>query len=152
VRRGQGSLEHIILLGVALLLVAVVVKYTFPASKGTPITGITYIDPELSPSKPGYDHPVSWIVYRYPPGCKATKSCDFYVSVNLHYYPNSNRYKVWVYANGDSDKIKEVHVRLCTGKSATWKFPEDKGKNKIRGVEIRENDFPCELYVMAYQR
>ena len=151
-RRGQSSIEYIILFGVAILLVAVVVKYTLPASKETPITGIAYIDPELSPAKPGYDHPVSWIVYRYPPGCKATKSCDFYVSVSLHYYPDSGRYRVWVYTNGDSNRIREIHVKLCSGASATWKFPEDRGKNKIRGVRLEEDDFRCELYVMAYLR
>jgi len=152
VKRAQGSLEYLLMAVAALIVIAVAVKYTLPASKGTPITGIAYIDPELSPEKPGYDHPVTWVVYRYPEGCKATKNCDFYVSVNLHYYPDSNRYKVWVYANGDENKIREVHVRLCNGKSATWHFPDDKGKTKIRGVKLTEKDFPCELYVMAYMR
>ncbi|AJC71209.1 hypothetical protein X802_02730 [Thermococcus guaymasensis DSM 11113] len=151
-KKGQGSPEHLVMIAVVLIVVAVVLNYILPASKGTPITGIAYIDPELSPEKPGYDHPVTWIVYKYPEGCKATKNCDFYVSVNLHYYPDTGKYKVYVYANGDENKIREIHVQLCNGKSATWYFPEDRGKNKINGAQLTEEDFPCELYVVAYMR
>lgn len=151
-KKGQSSLEHLLLVAVTIIIVAVVIRYIEPAAKEVPITGIAYIDPELSPEKPGYDHPVTWIIYRYPEGCKAKKNCDFYVSVNLHYYKDGNKYKVWVYANGDSDRIREVKVQLCTGDEAVWKFPEDKGRNKISGKEIPENEFPCTLYMMAWMR
>ncbi|HIC87743.1 MAG TPA: class III signal peptide-containing protein [Aquificae bacterium] len=149
-KKGQSSLGYIFLVVVAIIIVAVVIRYIELAAKGVPITGIAYIDPELSPEKPGYDHPVTWIIYRYPEGCKAKKNCDFYVSVNLHY--KSNKYKVWVYANGNPDRIREVKVRLCTGDEAIWKFPEDKGHNKIAGKEIPESEFPCALYIMAWMR
>jgi hypothetical protein len=150
--KGQGSVEYLFMITVGLIILALAFHYVYTSSKGTPITGVAYIDPELSPEKPGYDHPVTWIVYKYPPDCKATRNCDFYVSVNLHYYPNSGRYRVWVYANGDSSDIKRIEVRLCNGATGAWNFPEDRGKNKINGVYLKESDFPCALYVTAWRR
>ncbi|ASJ06965.1 hypothetical protein A3L08_06325 [Thermococcus pacificus] len=151
-KKGQGSIEYLVMVTVALILLALVFHYVYTSSKGVPITGITYIDPELSPEKPGYDHPVTWVVYKYPLGCEATKNCDFYVSVNLHYYPDTGKYRFWVYANGDSADTKKIRVRLCNGATGEWNFPEDKGKNKINGVYLHEDDFPCALSIMAWRR
>lgn len=151
-KKGQSSLEYLFIIGAVIVMAFIAVKYLEPTAKGVPITGVAYIDPEFSPEKPGYDHPVTWIVYKYPEGCKAKSTCDFYVSVNLHYYPSTNKYRVYVNADGDSNRIREVKVQLCTGHSATWKFPEDKGKNKINGKTISPDEFPCTVYIMAWEK
>ncbi|WP_456367143.1 hypothetical protein [Thermococcus sp.] len=150
--RGQSNIEYLIMIAVVLVLLALVLNYTYSASRGFSITGVAYIDPELSPEKPGYNHPVNWIVYRYPPKCNAGTTCEFYVSVNLHYYPDRGKYRVWVYVNGDSKEIKTVVVRLCNGVQEEWNFPEDAGKNKIRGIHLEESDFPCVVYITARRR
>jgi hypothetical protein len=152
--KGQGSIEYLFMVAVGLIIIALVVHYIYISSKSTPITGVAYIDPALSPEKPKQkpNQSITWIVYRYPPNCKAKKNCDFYVSVNLHYYLNSGKYRVWVYANGDSNDIRRIEVRLCNGATGVWNFPEDKGKRKIHGVYLHESDFPCALYIMAWRR
>ena len=150
-KKAQSSLEYLLIAVVALIVIAVAVKYTLSASKGTPITGIAYIDPELSLAHP-YKANTTWIVYRYPENCRAKSTCDFYVSVTLHSpQKEGDKYKAVIWITANKDRIREVHVRLCNGKSVTWKYTS--GKSIARGTTyLSEEDFPCELYVMAYMR
>ena len=150
-KKGQGSPEHLVMIAVVLIVVVVVLNYILPASKGTPITGIAYIDPELSPSKP-HQANTTWIVYKYPENCQAKSTCDFYVSVTLHSpQKEGDKYKAVIWITANKDKIREVHVRLCNGKSVTWEYTS--GKSIARGTTyLSEEDFPCELYVVAYMR
>ncbi len=154
-RRGQSSLEYLILIAVIVILVTVVVRYAGSGAKEVPITGTIYIDPELSPVVEETPQKIKWQAkYSYPPGCKATK-CDFYVSVNLKYYKTGNHkgeYRLDVYIGGEVSKIRRIRVSLCTG----WEKVVDANgfdRNYFVGYFAKnELDplFPCQVTVMAW--
>ncbi|ADT83859.1 hypothetical protein TBCH5v1_1067 [Thermococcus barophilus] len=151
-KKGQSSLEYLIFIAVAIIIVALVIKYTEPAVKEVPITGIVYIDPETSPVVEQTSEKIKWkVTYYYPPGCQATK-CDFYVSVNLKYYYSSDKYRIDVYIGGEADRIKKIKVSMCTG----WEKVVDANgfdRNYFVGYFAKkELDplFPCQVTVMAW--
>lgn len=174
-RRGQSSLEYLFLIGIAIMIVVIAVKYAEPAAKEAPITGITYIDPELSANvgpSPGSKADARWqAMYKYPPGCHPKAGnpyCDFYATVNLKHYSSGKyegKYRIDVYVAGDAEKIKKIKVQLCNGWEYTWSGKEFDYKNqnlndhnksvKVDGkTYFGSNDleFPCQVVIMAWMK
>jgi len=170
-KKGQGSLGYLFLIVVAIILIAVVIKYVEPAGKEVPITGIIYIDPELSVSvepSSGSTADARWqAMYKYPLECRPIAGnpyCDFYVTVNLKHYP-SGKYRIDVYVAGDADKIKKIKVQLCNGWEYTWSEEEFDYNNshlsdhnkavKVNGktyFDPGDLEFPCQVIIMAWMK
>jgi len=159
-KKGQSSLEYLFIIGAVIVMAFIAVKYLEPTAKGVPITGIAYIDPGLSPEK---EENKTWIIYRYPPNCHSLAGnpyCDFYVSVSLKTTNN----KVYVWAAADENKIRKIKVQLCTGDEKEWivsessdKCPHNapsnmKCKRMIWGKTIPESEFPCTVYIIAWEK
>ncbi|NJE07778.1 class III signal peptide-containing protein [Thermococcus sp. M39] len=171
-RKGQGSLGYLFLIAVAIIIVAIVIKYSEPAVKEVPITGIIYIDPEGSAKTEETDTKIAWqAMYKYPPECRPIAGnpyCDFYVTVNLKYYKSGRyqgKYRIDVYVAGDAEKIKKIKVQLCNGWEYTWSEEEFDYNNpnlnehnkavKVNGktyFDPGDLEFPCQVIIMAWMK